>query len=148
MEKGTAMRRFVYAVCLTPDQQDGGFVVTCRDLPEAVTQGDNLAHALSEAAGALEAAMEMRIDDGLDIPPPTAAKRREHLVALPVMTAMKAALYLAMHEQQITKTELARLLRLDEKEARRILNPRHSTKVHTMERALHALGKRVEVRVD
>lgn len=141
------MRRFAYPVCLTPDKSDEGFVVTCRDLPEVVTQGDSLEHALAEATGALEAAVEMRIDDDLDIPPPSAAKRREHLVALPVTTAMKAALYLAMHEQHISKVELARMLQMDEKEARRILDPRHGTKVHTMERALHLLGKRVEVQV-
>jgi antitoxin HicB len=34
---------------------------------------------------------------------------------------------------------------MDEKEARRILDPRHATKVLTLERAPHALGKRVEV---
>lgn len=141
------MNRFVYPVRLTPDKKAGGYTVTCRDVPEVVTQGDSLAHALEEASGALEAAMEMRIEDGLDIPPPSAAKHREHLVALPVTTAMKVALTLAMREQGVSKTELARMLQLDEKEARRILNPRHPTKVITMERALHALGKRVEVLV-
>lgn len=141
------MRRFVYPVCLTPDEDEGGFVVTCRDLPEVVTQGDSCEHALDQASGALEAAMEMRINDGLDIPLPSKARPREQLVALPVTTAMKVALYLAMHEQQVSKVELARLLQLDEKEARRILDPRHGTKVHTMERALHLLGKRVEVQV-
>ena len=141
------MNRFVYPVLLTPDKKVGGYTVTCRDVPEVVSQGDSLAHALEEASGALEAAMEMRIEDGLDIPPPSAAKHREHLVALPVTTAMKVALTLAMREQGVSKTELARMLQLDEKEARRILNPRHPTKVITMERALQALGKRVEVLV-
>lgn len=141
------MSRFVFPVCLMPDKKAGGYVVTCRDVPEAVTQGESVPHALEEATGALEAAMEMRIDDGLDIPMPSPAKRGERLVALPVTTAMKAALYLTMLEQGITKTELARMLQLDEKEARRILNPRHPTKVNTMERALHVLGKRVEVLV-
>ena len=28
-----------YAATLTPDQEDGGFVVTFRDIPEAITQG-------------------------------------------------------------------------------------------------------------
>jgi antitoxin HicB len=93
----------------------------------------------------LEAAVEMRIEDGLDVPQPSVQKRGEHLVALPVTTAMKAALYTTMHEQGITETDLARLLQLDEKAARRILDPRHSTRVNTLERALHALGKRVEV---
>lgn len=58
---------------------------------------------------------------------------------------MKAAVYLAMKEQGLSKSDLARRMDLDEKEARRILDPKHSTKVPTLERALHALGKRVEV---
>lgn len=139
------MQGFTFPVILTPDKRDGGYVVTCRDVPEVVTQGDSLSHALEEAAGALEAAMEMRIEDGLNIPLPSAKKREEHLVALPVSTAMKAALYITMREQGLTKADLARLLQLDEKEARRILKPRHPTKVSTMEQALHALGKRVDV---
>lgn len=141
------MQLFTYAVILTPDLHDGGFVVTCRDIPEVVTQGETLQDAISEAEGALEAAVEMRIEDGLDIPAPTAKKRGEYLVGLPISTAMKAALYVAMQEQNISKTELARRLGLDEKEARRMLDPRHSTKVPALERALHALGKRVELSV-
>lgn len=50
-----------------------------------------------------------------------------------------------MKEQGLSKSDLARRMDLDEKEARRILDPKHSTKVPTLKRALHALGKRVEV---
>ncbi len=50
-----------------------------------------------------------------------------------------------MREQGVSKSELARRLGLDEKEAGRMLNPRHAIKVPTLERALHALGKRVAV---
>ncbi len=139
------MQRFAYPVTLAADQVDGGFVVTCRDLPEAITQGDTLDDAIVAAEGALEATIEMRIEDSLDIPMPSKAKKGEYLVSLPVGSAMKAAVYLAMREQGLSKSDLARRMDLDEKEARRILDPKHSTKVPTLERALHALGKRVEV---
>lgn len=139
------MQRFAYPITLTTDEDDGGYVVTCRDILEAITQGDTLEEALEAAEGALEAAIEMRIEDGLEIPVPGKAMKGEHLVALSVGSAMKAAVYLAMKEQGISKTDLAKRLDLDEKEARRILDPKHATKVPTLERALHALGKRVEV---
>ncbi|MDP2792879.1 MAG: type II toxin-antitoxin system HicB family antitoxin [Sulfurisoma sp.] len=139
------MQRFTYPVILTPDEADGGYVVTCRDVPEVVTQGEAIEDAISEAEGALEAAIEMRIEDGLDIPVPSAKKRGEHPAALPVGTAMKAALYVSMREQNVSKAELARRLGLDEKEARRMLDPKHGTKVPALERALHALGRRVEL---
>lgn len=35
-----------YRATLTPDSTDGGFVVTFKDMPEAITQGDDLADAL------------------------------------------------------------------------------------------------------
>jgi len=141
------MQRFTFPVILTPDKKAGGHVVTCRDVPEVVTQGESIEEALSEAAGALEAAIELRMEDGIDIPVPTNKKRGEHLASLPVNAAMKAALYASMKEQNISKTELARRLGIDEKEARRMLNPKHGTTVPTLERALHALGKRIELMV-
>jgi antitoxin HicB len=81
----------------------------------------------------------------MTIPVPSAKKRGEHLASLPIRAAMKAALYVSMLEQDVSKAELARRLGLDEKEARRMLDPKHETKVPTLERALHALGKRVEL---
>lgn len=138
------MQRFTYPITLTADA-DGGYVVTCRDVPEAITQGETIEDAIGEAEGALEAAIEMRIEDGMDIPLPSTRKRGEHLASLPINTAMKVALYIAMREQNVSKSELARRLGLDEKEARRMLDPKHGTKVPALERALHALGKRVEL---
>ena len=63
------MQRFAYPVTLAADEVDGGFVVTCCDLPEAISQGDTLEDAIEAAEGALEAAIYMRIEDGLEIPP-------------------------------------------------------------------------------
>ena len=139
------MQRFIFPVVLAPDKKAGGFVVTCRDVPEVVTQGETIEEAINEAEGALEAAIEMRIEDGMNIPVPSAKKRGEHLACVPVGTAMKAALYVSMREQNVSKAELARRLGLDEKQARRMLDPKHETKVPALERALHALGKRIEL---
>lgn len=141
------MHSFVYPIGLI-DDPDGGFVVACRDLPEVITQGENRAQALEEAEGALQAAIEMRVQDGTDIPAASRPRRGERLVAVPIGTAMKAALYLAMREQGVSKSELARRLGVNEKEARRMLDPRHSTKVPALEHALHILGKRAELRVN
>ena len=141
------MREFVYPAKFTPDKKDGGFVVTFRDLPEAITQGETVEECLEEAAGALQAALEGRIMSGLDIPPASKPKHGEHLIAVPVQTALKTALYLAMRDLGITRVELARRLRIDEKEARRMLDPRHPTKADRLEKALAALGKHAELRV-
>ena len=68
-------------------------------------------------------------------------------MATPMTTALKAAVYLALRDQGISKSELARRMRVDEKETRRMLDPRHPTKVPTLERALAVLGLRAEIEV-
>ena len=139
------MRQFTYAVKLTPDKQDGGYVVSCRDMPEVITQGDTVEQAIAEAADALEEAVAGRIDDKRDIPAPTPKKRGERDVSVPPSMALKAAVYLAERDAGISNSELARRMRLDEKEARRILDPHHPTKLPRIEAALTALGRQVRM---
>ena len=141
------MYEFVYPAKFAHDRKEGGYVITFRDLPEAITQADTHADCVEEAAGALQAAIEGRIMDGLAIPGPSRARRGERLVSVPVQTALKAALYLAMRERGMTRVELARRLRIDEKEARRMLDPHHATKADRLERALAILGRHAELRV-
>ena len=141
------MREFAYPARFAPDKKDGGFVVTFRDIPEAITQGDTVEECREEAAGALQAALEGRIMSDLDIPKASKLKRGEYLIAVPVQTALKAALYLEMGKAGITRVELARRLHIDEKEARRMLDPHHPTKADRLERALAVLGRHAELRV-
>ena len=140
------MLQFTYPVKLTRDRKDGGYVVTFRDIPEAITQGDSVDEAMSEAEGALQAAIEARIEDALDIPAPSRAKNGERIVSTPVTTALKAAIYLAMREQGVSKSELARRMHVHEKEAWRMLDP-HQTKVVALERALAVRGLRAKIAV-
>ena len=74
------------------------------------------------------------------IPVPSSPLDGEFLVSVPLDTAIKADLYLAMQEQGVTKSELARRLHIDEKEARRITKPGHGTRTATMDKALRAVG--------
>lgn len=74
------MHQFEYAVKLTP-AKEGGYVVTCRDLPEVITQGEDVQDALNQASDAMAEAFAMRIEDELDFPVPSAPKRREYKVS-------------------------------------------------------------------
>ena len=141
------MRRFQYPATLTREKQ-GGFMVRFADLPEAITSGTDRQDALTQAADCLEEAIAGRIADGLEIPRPSAPRRNQILVAVPAPTAAKAALYLALHEARIKNTELARRLGCDEKEVRRMLDPRHPTKLPRIQQALEALGKRLVVSLE
>lgn len=62
--------------------------------------------------------------------------------------AAKAALYLAMREAGMTNVQLARKLACDEREVRRMLDPRHPTKLPRIKEALEVLGKRLVVGVE
>jgi antitoxin HicB len=139
--------QFVYPAALLPEPDGGGFVVTFRDWPEALTQGDTEAEALQEATDCLEEAMAGRIDDQRPIPSPSPGLPGEWAVAVPLVTAMKAALYLALRETGISLPELAQRLGVPEKEAKRLINPRHATKAETLERALSRLGRWLAVEV-
>ncbi len=141
------MERFVYPATLTPDMKDGGFVVTFADVPEAITQGENVEDALREAADCLEESLANRMVMGLPLPPPSPVNKRQHAVPLPAQNAAKAALYIALQEAKITKAELAKRLQCDEKEVRRLLDPRHPSKLPRIESALAAVGQRLIVGV-
>jgi antitoxin HicB len=70
------------------------------------------------------------------------------VVPVPAQTAVKAALYLALRETGLSKVELAARLGCDEKEVRRLLDPRHPSKLPRLQAALAALGKRLALRLE
>ena len=132
--------QYTYPVLLSEDKDDGGYVVTCRDIPELITQGDTLNEALEYAADALDVALCGRIEQGSDIPAPTAKKTGEHLVSVPVITALKAAAFTRFQQSGRTKTAIAAELGIPESEIQRILNPAHTTGIDTLESFIHVLG--------
>jgi antitoxin HicB len=67
----TPLSDTAYPVTLTPDETDGGFVVTFVDFPEAITQGETVEEALVEAADALDEAIAGRLQRGGPIPEPS-----------------------------------------------------------------------------
>jgi antitoxin HicB len=107
------MNRFEYPVLLSP-AEEGGFVVTCRDLPEVITQGEDMPDALAEAADAMDEAFIARMQADESLPLPSNPCQSEYLVSPPAETVAKAALYIAMREAGVTKMELAKRLGVDE----------------------------------
>ena len=140
------MRTYEYPVLFTP-AEDGGWVIACRDLPEALSQANADEDREGIAAGCLQAAIEGRIEDCEALPKASRTQTGEIRVALPIDTAAKAALYEAMREAKVNKSELARRLGIDEKEVRRMLDPGHASKLPRIARALAVLGKRLQLSV-
>ena len=112
------MKRSSYPALLTA-AEEGGYVVSCRDLSPLITQGDDEADALAQAADAMDEVFAAYMSEGLVFPVPSERLRGEHVVSPPAETAAKAALYVAMREAGVSKVELARRLGGDEEEVRR-----------------------------
>ncbi len=141
------MTRFVYPIRLSHDE-DGRVLVEFPDFSFGATDGADVEDAIVQARDCLEELLAFCIDDGLDIPEPSRAGGDWVTTVAPgPVIAAKAALYEAVRAAKITKVGLAARLGMDEKDVRRMLDPRHATKIATLDRALDALGKRLEITV-
>ena len=127
--------------------EDGRHVVTFSDFGWGATDGATRDEALAEAKDLLRELIASTIRAGEDLPEPSRASEGRPLVVPPVQLALKAALYEAWRQAGISQRGLARDLDVAESEVRRMLNPDHSTKAATIDRALRRLGRRVTVTV-
>jgi antitoxin HicB len=127
--------------------EEGGFVVTFRDIPEAITQGDTEEEALEMAEDALLTSMEFYFEDKRSVPLPSPVKRGERLVALPPSVWAKVLLLNEMLAQGVTPSELARRLHTRPQDVNRVVDLGHATKIDTLSQAMEALGRHLEVRL-
>ena len=135
---------YKYPVELTPDGD--GLVVTFPDIPEAITQGESRADALSHARDALETALSFYVDAERDIPAPSPARGRP-VVSPSAMECAKLDIYKTMRKEGISKADLARLLDWHRPQVDRVLNLTHKSTFKTVEQVAAGLGKQIEMRV-
>ena len=138
------MFQFTYPAKIEKDEA-GFFLVTFPDIHFAATDGKTMAEAQEEARDCLEEAIAVSITDNLDFPFPSPIHNGLHAIPLTAQMSAKAALYIAVRETGISKSELARRLGVDEKEIRRMLSPKHQTKLPRIEQALSPLGYQLSV---
>jgi antitoxin HicB len=141
------MRSYIYrALCEAGDRR-GNIVVTFPDVPEVVTHGRGEADARAMAEEALGLGLLSYLVRGKRLPKPRAKGRNLVDIAVAPDVAAKLAVLESFTAAGITKSELARRIGKDEKEVRRILDPKHPTKLPALTAALRALGKRLVVGV-
>jgi len=137
-----------YPAEITRHREGKDWVVKFPDLKGTNTGADTLDGALDEAADCLGSYLAMLIANRKPIPEPSAAKRKQRLIGVPLWIAPKVALYRALQEQGVSNSELARRLGVRETIVRRMLDPDHATKSSRIESALRAVGKRLLVAID
>lgn len=138
---------FNYAVKLEHDEATDSYVVSCRDLPLMNSVGETVDEALLEAVDGIVTALSIEVEERRPIPNASAPEPGEHVVALPVLVIMKAALHNAMIETGTRKADLARKLGQKGPQIDRLLDVEHSSKVETVELALHQLQRRVDMNI-
>ena len=140
------MSAFVYPARFKAGS-DGRILVEFVDLPRVATDGKNDREAMEEALDALGSDLSIRLSRREEIPAPSAAKRGQRLVPVPLWLAPKLALYMAMGDQEVNNSELARRLCVHERVVRRMLDPQHATNAEKIQAALAVLGKQMTVEV-
>lgn len=123
------------------------WLVTFRDIPEALTDGATEDEALEMAADALLSSMDFYFEDQRAVPLPSKARADERLVELPFSVSAKVLLLNEMLAQQMRPSALAKKMGTTAQEVNRVVDLRHKTKIDTLASAMHALGKRFELRV-
>ena len=126
---------------------DGRVLVEFIDLPRVATDGKDAREAMEEAMDALGSDLSIRLSRREEIPTPSLAKRSQRQVPVPLWLAPKLALYLAMRDQRVSNSGLARRLGVHERVVRRMLDPEHATKADRIQAALAVLGKQMTVEV-
>jgi antitoxin HicB len=123
----------------------GRILVEFIDFPRAATDGADMVEAMSEAIDCLGSVISISMALKEEIPPPSRARKGAVPIPVPLLVAPKLALYLAMREQHVNNSELARRLGITEAVVRRMLNPKHETKAARLNEALAELGTRLVV---
>lgn len=125
------------------EHDETGWCVSFPDIPEALTGGDTREEALSLAQDALVTAFDFYFEDRRPVPMPSADG--EEFVDVPASVAAKVLLLNAMIATGTTPAELARRMGTRPQEVNRIVTLNHATKIDTIEAALKALGKQLEI---
>jgi antitoxin HicB len=134
----------VWRARITRDEA-GRYLVKFPEFPEALTDGATKTEALTNAADALSETLMQRLKRNEPIPAPRRDARGEYKIAPDPTIAMKLFLREGVRKAKTSTTELARRLEIDEKEARRLLDPEFPSKAPRLAAALSAMGMTVSV---
>lgn len=136
----------MYPYRITP-QVDGGFMIRFPDFPESRMRAAKKLPSEGLVRKALEEAMVTTFSAGRRIPMPSAPRRGQQSLALPLSMAVKVLLLNEFTASGMRQAELARRLGMTPQEITRLINLRHATKIDGLLRAFAVFGKRLECHV-
>lgn len=137
--------RFSYPCEVSRDSETGQVILECKN-PSAFAFGDSLEEALKEMHSLLLDCVSDYIDEGKIFPTVTKpAKKNEVSVELTPSETVKVLFLNSMVETKTKPIQIARRLGIAKQEVTRILNPRQKTKIDTLEKAIEATGKKIDL---
>lgn len=136
-----------YPAHFEADKESGGYVVTFRDIPEAITQGETFDEAVCMAKDVLISSMDFYFEDKRPVPMPSAPQPGEHLIELPTSLSAKVLLLNEMLAQNVRPSDLARKMNTRSQDINRLIDLGHKTKIDAIAAAVGALGKSLEIRI-
>lgn len=141
------MKTYAYPALIEPGTFKATWIVTFRDVPEAVSQGKGQDKARRAGRDALGVALLAILEMERPLPKPSEPEKGEVMIKVrPDLTA-KIAVIEAFNEADISQAQLAERLKKDAREVRRILDPDHATKLPTLTEALEVLGRELVIGV-
>jgi antitoxin HicB len=129
-----------YPAMIEP-QPEGRFFVQFVDLPDTFTEGGTWEEALFNAAEVLSGMLDVKMEYGHDIPPPSREVSGAVYIAPDAKT--QAALLIRQARGETNLATLARAMETSWPAAQRLENPHHWPSLKTLDRAAAALGKRL-----
>lgn len=128
----------------------GDWVVSFRDVPEALSGADTFEAALALAQDCLVAGLGCYVDGRRPrpIPRPSQPRPDERPIAVPPLVAAKLALHQAMRDQGLSAASLAARAGMAETALRRLLDLDHRSHIETVDALLRQLGRRAELVVE
>ncbi|MEQ8815709.1 MAG: type II toxin-antitoxin system HicB family antitoxin [Thalassobaculum sp.] len=131
-----------YPIDLTPDD-NGTFLVTCPDLPEVTTFGEDVETAAARASGAIEEALAARAATGQEIPRPSVLG--PHSAAVGTQVEVKILLHRRLRAAGLTRADLQRRLGWQRESVDRLFRFDHASRLDRVDAALRAMGEEMRV---
>lgn len=130
------------------EKGDDEIVVSFPDLPEALSAGADMDEAWREASDALGATLAGYMMEGIELPRPSALRRKQLMVSPPPLVSAKLALRMRMQQLGLSNVALAERLGVSETVVRRLVNPDHESKLANIVEALAVLGQHLVVDIE
>lgn len=134
-----------YAARIT--QKRKKFFVSFRDFyaGKPVASGASSEEALDKAREWLLAEAGIALESAQKLPDPSDPEEGEVLVEMPVTAQVKLLLLYELIDRNMTASELAQRMGVPRSSVQNIIKADHATKIDTLDRALRALGKKINI---